>query len=66
MEVVLSMIKDFLSQFQSKPLKVDKETAHVQIKYPKNLSKFSTQSQFNDYLFRETFFVQLLVFLQFI
>jgi hypothetical protein len=61
---VLQVIRSFLSRFKSQPLHFDKSNAQILERYPKYLSKFSLLNlQFNDSLFRETFYTQVLIFL---
>ncbi|CDW71534.1 UNKNOWN [Stylonychia lemnae] len=62
---VLSTIRDFISKFMSQPIQVDKDNAQILLKYPKYLSKHSLLNlQFQDYLFRENFLTQVLIFTQ--
>jgi hypothetical protein len=43
---------------------LNKKSAKIVSNYPKHLSKFTLlRLQFNDYLFRETFIYQVIVFL---
>lgn len=62
---VMQTIKDIISRFQSQPLlHIDKENAQILRKYPKYLTRYSLlHLQFQDYLFRETFLVQILIFI---
>lgn len=63
---VISNIKEIVSRFQAQPLlHVDKDNAQILRKYPKYLTRYSLlHLQFQDYLFRETFLVQVLIFTQ--
>lgn len=62
---VMQTIKDIISRFKSQPLlHIDKDNVPILKKYPKDLTGFSLlHLQFQDYLFRETFLVQILVFI---
>lgn len=62
---VMQTIKDIISRFKSQPLlHIDKDNIQILKKYPKYLTRFSLlHLQFQDYLFRETFLVQILVFI---
>ena len=63
---MISTVKDIMQRFQSQPLlHIDKDNAQVLQKYPKYLTRYSLlHLQFQDYLFRETFLVQVLIFVQ--
>jgi len=63
---VLTTINDVLRSFNQEPIQhMDKANAKTLRKYPKYLTHFSLLSkQFKDYLFRETFLVQSLIFVQ--
>ena len=62
---VLTTINDVLRSFNQEPIQhMDKTNAQILKKYPKYLTHFSLLSkQFKDYLFRETFLVQVLIFI---
>lgn len=57
------MLGQFLKKFETSSHQIDKQNARIADKYPKYLSKFSLIGlQFDDYLFRQTFLLQVLVF----
>jgi len=59
---IINVIRYFINRFNSAPLHVDKSSARILDKYPKYLTKFSLLDlQFGDYLFRETFLVQVVI-----
>ena len=65
MMAVLHVIDEFLKKFQASSHQVDNQNARIVDKYPKYLSKFSLIGlQFDDFLFRQTFLFQVLVFTQ--
>ena len=60
---VLSVIDGFLKKFKASSHTVDNQNARIVEKYPKYLSKYSLIGlQFDDFLFRETFLFQILIF----
>ena len=63
---MLTTINDVLRSFNQEPIqRMDKSHAQILKKYPKYLTHFSLlNKQFKDYLFRETFLVQVLIFIQ--
>jgi len=62
---IIHVIRHFLTKFDHEPLQVDKEQASISVKYPKYLSKQSLfKLQLKDYLFREVFLMQILIFTQ--
>lgn len=68
--LVTSIINDTLNRFHSTPLPhspSDDKSATAQLlrRYPKHLTRFSLlHLQFQDYLFRETFLLQVLIFVE--
>jgi hypothetical protein len=62
---VLVQVEAFFNRFQKDPIPfVDKNNAKTVSSYPKYLQKFSLLSlQFKDFMFRETFIYQVIVFL---
>jgi hypothetical protein len=60
---VLQEIVNVLYKFDQEPLFVGKKPTTIHQNYPKYLCKFSLMKlQLNDYMFRETFVFQVLVF----
>ena len=57
------MIDGYLKKFDATCHTADNQNARIVEKYPKYLSKFSLiDLQFDDFLFRETFLFQVLIF----
>ena len=60
---ILNVLEVYIKKFKASSQQVDITNARQVEKYPKYLSKFSLIGlQFDDYLFRQTFLFQVLIF----
>jgi len=61
----LKMTHKVLDIFENQPLSSSPEAYHIERKYPKYLAEYKLINlQFNDFQFRQTFMIQILVLLQ--